>query len=51
MRLVLIEGKTYSVYEGRRMIAQYKADGPISPEEVEMIRNVEEDDENTPKPA
>ena len=42
MRLVVIEGDTYSVYEGRTLLAAFTACyGPLSAEEVERLRTDE----------
>lgn len=44
MRLVVIEAgtQTYSVYEGKQMLAQYICERLLTAEEVEALRLLEE---------
>lgn len=44
MRLVLIVGNTYEIYEDRSLIAQFESNEPIWPDQVEALRTGDYDD-------
>jgi hypothetical protein len=50
VRLVVIDGKHYSIYEGRRLLARFKADSHLEAGWIEALRVAPERELVAPEP-